>query len=159
MTIREGDPAPRFTLPDAPGHEVDVGERIGERPVVLLFFPLAFSSTCTAEMCAVRDEWERWEELDAAVYGISVDSPFVTERFREEHRLPFPVLSDFNREVAEAYGVLYEEFYGLEGVAKRAAFVIGQDGKIAFSWVSDDASLEPDYEAVRKATERSRFDG
>lgn len=159
MTIQEGDPAPRFTLPDAPGHEVDVGEQIGERPVVLLFFPLAFSSTCTAEMCAVRDDWERWEELGAAVYGISVDSPFVTERFREEHDLPFPVLSDFNREVAERYGVLYEEFYGLEGVAKRAAFVIGGDGTVAWSWVSVDASVEPDYAALREAVERSRADG
>ena len=159
MTIQEGEPAPGFTLPDAPGHEVDVGEQIGERPVVLFFFPLAFSSTCTTEMCAVRDEWERWEELDAAVYGISVDSPFVTERFREEHGLPFPVLSDFNREVAEAYGVLYEEFYGLEGVAKRAAFVIGEEGEIAYSWVSEDASVEPDYSAIRDVVERSGADG
>lgn len=151
--IREGDRAPGFALQAAPGEEVDVGAAIGERPVVLLFFPLAFSSVCTRELCAVRDEWARWGALDADVYAISVDSPFATARFRAEHDLPFPVLSDFNKEVAGAYGVLYEEWYGLRGVAKRSAFVIGRDGVVTYAWVTEDADVEPDYAAVRAAVE------
>lgn len=93
MSVRTGDRAPGFALPAAPGEVVDVGEAIGRRPVVLLFFPLAFSAVCTREMGSVRDDWSRWEDLDAAVYAISVDSPFVTRKFRDEHDLPFRVLS------------------------------------------------------------------
>lgn len=149
MSVRTGDRVPAFALPDRPGHEVRVEP--GGRPVVLLFFPLAFSSVCTRELSAVRDDWEAWRELGADVYAISVDSPFVTARFREEHGLPFPVLSDFNRDVAGRFGVLYEEFCGLRGVAKRAAFVVAPDGRIAWDWVSEDADLEPDYATIRDA--------
>lgn len=155
MSVRTGDVAPGFALPAAPGEIVDVGATIGERPVVLLFFPLAFSSVCTREMGSVRDDWGRWKELDAAVYAISVDSPFVTRRFSEENDLPFPVLSDFNREVSRRYDVLYEEYFGLEGVAKRSAFVVGPDGRVAYDWVSERDDVEPDYEAVRAAVEGS----
>lgn len=153
MSVRTGDEAPGFELPAAPGEVVDVGAAIGERPVVLLFFPLAFSSVCTSEMRAVRDDWSRWADLDADVYAISVDSPFVTRKFREENALPFPVLSDFNREVSRRYGVLYEEYFGLEGVAKRSAFVVGPDGRVAYDWVSERDDVEPDYEALLRAVE------
>lgn len=155
MSVRTGDRAPGFALPAAPGEVVDVGAAFGERPVVLLFFPLAFSSVCTSEMRSVRDDWSRWEDLDAAVYAISVDSPFVTRTFREEHDLPFPVLSDFNREVSRRYDVLYEEYYGLEGVAKRSAFVVGLDGRVVYDWIAERDDVEPDYEAVRSAVKRS----
>ena len=151
MRVLTGDPAPVFSLPDRPGNEVRVEP--GPRPVVILFIPLAFSAVCTRELCRVRDDWPRWRGLDADVVAISVDSPFVTAKFRDEHQLPFPVLSDFNREVAERFGVLYEDFYGLRGVAKRAAFVIGRDGRVAYDWVSEDADLEPDYEAIRAAVQ------
>ena len=155
MALASGDVAPRFALPAAPGEIVDVGARIGERPLVLLFFPLAFSSVCTAELCAVRDDWNDWADLNADVYGISIDSPFVTRRFREELRLPFPLLSDFNHDVGAAYGVLYEDYFGLRGVAKRAAFVIGRDGRIAWAWVSDRDDILPDFEEVRRAARSS----
>lgn len=151
--IQKGEKAPVFTLPDQPGHEVDFGAGIGERPVVLLFFPLAFSSVCTDEMCGLRDDWSAWADLDAEVYAISIDSPFVTQKFRDEHDLPFPVLSDFNKAAATAYGVLYEEFFGMNGVAKRSAFVIGRDGNVAYAWSTDDAGILPDFEAVRAAIE------
>lgn len=154
MSVRTGDRAPAFALPAAPGEVVDVGRTLGERPVVLLFFPLAFSSVCTSEMCAVRDDWDRWEELGAEVYAISVDSPFVARKFREEHGLPFPVLSDFNKEVSRRYGVLYEEYFGLRGVARRAAFVVGSKGLVVYDWVSERDDVEPDYEALRDAVER-----
>lgn len=156
MTVRTGDPAPSFTLPDRPGHDVDVDPGAAGRPVVLLFFPLAFSSVCTREMCRIKDEWEAWRDLDADVYAISVDSPFVTEKFRAENDLPFPVLSDFNRDVAADYGVLYEEYYGLEGVARRSVFVIGDRGEVVYDWVTEDSENEPDYATVREAVSRSR---
>lgn len=151
--IQVGEQAPVFTLPDQPGHEIDFGARVSDKPVVLLFFPLAFSSVCTDEMCGLRDDWSVWADLDADVYAISIDSPFVTQKFRDEHDLPFPVLSDFNKVVAAAYDVLYEEFFGMNGVAKRSAFVIGRDGKIAYAWSTDDAGVLPDFEAVRAAIE------
>lgn len=156
MSVRIGDPAPGFSLPAAPGEIVDVGESIGERPVVLLFFPLAFSSVCTSEMCAVRDDWARWADLGADVYAISVDSPFVVRRFRQDLDLPFPILSDFNRTVSRRYGTLYEEYFGLEGVSKRSAFVVDPDGTVAYAWVSDDDEVEPDWAAIREAIEASK---
>ena len=155
MPLTAGDPAPEFALPAAPGETVDVGERIGRRPVVLLFFPLAFSSVCTEELCAVRDDWGDWQALDADVYGISVDSPFVTARFREELGLPFALLSDFNHEVGAAYGVLYEDYFGLKGVSRRAAFVISADGRVAYAWVGERDDVLPDFDAVREAVRRA----
>jgi peroxiredoxin len=150
MPLSAGDIAPGFALPAAPGEIVDVGARVGERPVVLLFFPLAFSAVCTEEMCAVRDDWGSWKDLDAEIFGISVDSPFVTRRFREELNLPFPLLSDFNHEVGAAYGILYEEYFGLRGVARRAAYVLGADGRVAYAWVGERDDVLPDFGAVRE---------
>lgn len=149
--VREGDRAPGFTLPEAPGSEVDVGELIGREKVVLLFFPLAFSRVCTAEMRGVAERAEELEGHGARVFAISVDSPFVTRKFREEEGLPFPVLSDFNRVAATRYDVLYDEYHGLEGVAKRSVFVVDSEGRIVYRWVSDDAGVEPDYRAVAAA--------
>lgn len=151
MPLSKGDPAPRFALPSAPGETVDVDARIGKRPIVLLFFPLAFSSVCTEELCAVRDDWRAWTELNADVFGISVDSPFVTRRFREELDLPFPLLSDFNHDVGAQFGILYEDYFGLRGVARRAAFVLGTDGRIAYAWVSERDDVLPDFDGVRTA--------
>jgi len=159
MPLSTGDLAPGFALPAAPGEIVDVGARIGQRPIVLLFFPLAFSSVCTEELCAVRDDWERWQDLDAEVYGISADSPFVARRFRQELGLPFPLLSDFNHDVGAAYGVLYEEYFGLRGVARRAAFVVGADGRIVHAWVGERDDVLPDFGAVRGAVSAARTEG
>jgi peroxiredoxin len=156
MTVREGDVAPGFTLPMAPGEEVDLDEHLGREPVVLLFFPLAFSPVCTTELCAFADRWDELQELDARFFAVSVDSPFVTARFRENEGIPFPVLSDFNRDVSETYGVLYEELLGLHEVAKRAVFVIGEDGTVMYRWVTEDPGVEPDYDAVEGALRRAR---
>lgn len=151
MSIHEGDTAPGFTLPEAPGQEVDVGELIGRETVVLLFFPLAFSPTCTTEFATIRSRWNEFGGTGARVFAISVDSPFVTHKFREEEGIPFPVLSDFNRDVAQRYGVLHDELLGLEGVTKRAVLVIGADGNVSYRWVSEDPGVEPDYDAVLSA--------
>lgn len=151
MAIRTGDKAASFTLPAKPGDPIDVGAHLGTDPVVLLFFPLAFSPVCTKEMCTMRDDWSKWQALDAKVFGISVDSPFVTDKFRAEERIPFPVLSDFNKDVSAQYGALHEDLMGLRGVSKRSAFVIDKSGTVVYDWVSDDPRQQPDYEAIRQA--------
>jgi peroxiredoxin len=151
MSVRQGDRAPGFVLPARPGETEDVGACIGQEKVVLLFFPLSFSPVCTDEMCGLRDSWDQWTGLDAKVFGITIDSPFVTARFRSELEIPFPILSDFNREVARIYDVLHEELAGLKGVTKRAAFVIDADGTVVYDWVSDDPKQLPDFEAIRAA--------
>ena len=151
MKISVGDRAEPFTLPYEAGGTIDLGDYLGRDRIVLLFFPLAFTSVCTAEMCRLRDEWSAYASLDAAVFAVSVDSPFVTSRFRAEENIPFPILSDFNRTVSRDWGVLYEEFHGFQGVSKRSAFVIGTDGRVAYAWVSEDAGVEPDYEELLQA--------
>ena len=149
MAVQKGDPAPPIKLPAKPGEEVEA--RIGRDKVVLLFFPLAFSPVCTDEMCHMRDTWSQWESLEAQVLGISVDSPFVTDRFRSDQNIPFPILSDFNKSTAASYGVLHEDLKGLKGVAKRSAFVIGADGKVAYSWVTEDPTVQVPFDEVKAA--------
>ena len=151
MSIRTGDTASGFSLPMRPGELVDVGELIGSEKVVLLFFPLAFSPVCTEEFCTIRDEWTAYENLGAKVFGISVDSPFVNAKFAEENSLPFPLLSDFNRDVSRMYDVLHEELVGLKDVSKRSAFVIDADGTVVYDSVSDDPRVQVDFDAIRKA--------
>jgi peroxiredoxin len=149
MAIKTGDTAPAITLPVRPKEMVEVP--IGQEKVVLLFFPLAFSPVCTDEMCQMRDSWSEWEALDAKVLGISVDSPFVTDRFRTEEKIPFDLLSDFNKDVSSTYGVLHEDLIGLKGVAKRSAFVINADGKVAYAWVTDDPRVQVPFDEVKAA--------
>lgn len=143
-----GSVAPDFALPAVPGPDrVRLSDHRGET-VLLLFFPLAFSGVCTEEMCHLAEDWSRWEEAAATVLGISVDSPFVTRRFAEETGVPFPILSDFNRDASEAWGVLYPDFFGLEGVSKRSAFVVDGEGRVAYAWVSEDADVMPPFEEI-----------
>ncbi|MFW5653839.1 MAG: redoxin domain-containing protein [Planctomycetota bacterium] len=153
MAIRQGDAAQPFELPHAPGEKVNLADEFGKEKVVLLFIPLAFSPVCTTEMCHMRDEWSKWEGMNAKVYGVSVDSPFVTAKFRESENLPFPILSDFNKEMSSAYGCIHEDLVGLKGVSKRSAFVVGTDGKVAYCWISDDPKQQPNYEEVKAAVE------
>ena len=151
MTIRQGDTAPGFSLLAKPGEQVDVGAIIGTEKIVLLFFPFAFSPVCTDEMCHFRDTWSQWNGLDAKVFGVSVDSPFVVNRFREDQQIPFPILSDFNKEVCPQYGGLHDELIGLKGVAKRSAFVIGADGKVVHSWVTEDPRVQVPFDEIKAA--------
>jgi peroxiredoxin len=144
-----GAHAPDFSLSPAPGAPPVTLSELRGRPVVLLFFPLAFSSVCTEEMCDVAESWSRWEALGADVLAISVDSPFVTRKFAGETGARFPILSDFNKDAASAYGVLYPEYFGMRGVAKRAAFVVGADGVVAYAWVSEDSDALPPFDDIR----------
>ncbi len=153
MALKVGDKAVAVKLSPEPKQWIDLGDQIGKDKIVLLFFPLAFSGVCTKELCTMRDDWSKWSGLGAKVYGVSVDSPFVNVKFAKENNLPFPLLSDFNREASKAYGVLMEDLIGLKNVSMRSAFVIDRQGKIAYSWVAENPGVEPDYAAVRKAVQ------
>ena len=152
MTLDIGTIAPDFTLktktPDGL-QDITLSEHKGESNVVLLFFPFAFTSVCMAEACSVRDDLKAYDELNAKVYGISVDSPFAQEAMAIKEGLNFPLLSDFNKEVSQNYGVLYEDFIGFQGVSKRSAFVISKEGTVALAWSSDDPKQLPDFAQIK----------
>lgn len=148
--------ATEFTLPEAPGKTVASDFAAQAGPTVILFFPLAFSGVCTAACSAFRDQWADWQGLGARVLGISVDSPFTVAKWRELERMPFPVLSDFNKETCRAYGAFHEDLMGLKGVAKRAAFVIRKDGSVAYQWVSDNPGVQVDFDAIKAAVASCR---
>lgn len=155
-----GEKAPDFTLPNQDLQKVRLYDVLAKgRPVILLFFPGAFTSVCTKELCTFRDRMAMLEKANAEVLGISVDSPFCLKRFKEENRLPFDLLSDFNREVIELYDVYHEDLLGtgLRMVAKRAVFILKPDATVAYVWVSEDPRNEPDYdEVIAKAEEVAR---
>lgn len=150
MALQVGQTAPDFTLFDSTKKPVTLSDQKGSN-VLLLFFPLAFTSVCTAELCSVRDNFKTWEGLDAKVFGISVDSLYTLARYKEDQNLNFPLLSDFNKEVSKAYGSLYEKFgYEMRGVSKRSAFVIDKNGVIQYAQVLDNAGEQPSFEAIKK---------
>jgi peroxiredoxin len=153
MSIDVGSTAPDFTLPNQDREPVTLSARRG-RPVVLAFFPAAFSSVCTKELCTFRDRLSALNLADAQVYGISVDTFFTLKAFQNDQQLTFPLLSDFNKQVIRDYGVFNEDMIGLKGIAKRAVFVIDKDGIVRYSEVLADARSEPDYEKVFWALNR-----
>jgi len=145
-----GQPAPDFALTSSDKQTVRLSEQRGKN-VVLLFFPAAFTGVCTAELCSVRDSYDEYNNLDAQVYGISVDSPFTLAEFGKQNNLSFPLLSDFNKEASSAYGALYEDFVlGMKGVSKRSAFVIDKDGTIRYAEVLDNAGEQPSFEKIKE---------
>lgn len=154
MALPVGATAPLFTLrrKTADGlSDVALADSIGKRQVVLLFFPLAFTSVCTDEMCSVTQDLDTYATLGADVFAISVDSPFAQEAWAKQNYIRTPILSDFGRTAATAYDVIYPELVGLPGVAKRSAFVIGLDGKIKFAWSSDNPRDLPSFDAIKAA--------
>jgi len=146
-----GEKAPDFTLPLCDGERVGqftLSEHLGKN-VVLAFFPLAFTSVCTQEMCTFSDQLHAFGGLNADVYGISVDSPFALNAFIKAHNLRLKLLSDFNKEVSRAYDVLHEELMGLKGVSKRSVFVLDKEGIVRYRWVSDDPGKMPNFDEIR----------
>jgi peroxiredoxin len=150
MPVDVGANAPDFTLTSHERQPVTLSQQRG-RPVVLAFFPAAFSSVCEKELCTFRDSMSRLNDAKAQVYGISVDTFFSLKAFHDQQRLTFPLLSDFNKQVIRDYGVFNEDMIGLKGIAKRAVFVIDKDGVVRYRQVLDDARNEPDYEKVFSA--------
>ena len=154
MALSVGTKAPDFTLKTktADGLEdVTLSANYGQHQTVLLFFPLAFTPVCMQEMCGVRDDLSAYESLGAKVYGISVDSPFTLEVMAQQENISFPLVSEFNKDTAGNYDVLYEELIGFQGVAKRSAFVVDKEGTITHSWSSDDPHDLPDFDAIKAA--------
>jgi peroxiredoxin len=153
MSLTIGQKAPVFSLFDSSKNKVILSEQQGKN-VVLLFFPLAFTSVCTAELCNVRDNITLYNNTNAQVLGISVDSPFTLGKFKEEQKLNFPLLSDFNKEASTAYGALYDTFVmDLKGVSKRSAFVIDKGGIVRYAQVLENAGDLPDFKAIQATLE------
>ena len=149
MSLQVGDQAPDFKLKNTELEEVSLSDFKGKK-VVLHFFPLAFTGVCTTQLCTMRDNFGYYDGLNAQVLGVSVDSPFTLAKFKAEQAYQFPLLSDFNKETAAAYGALYEDFLGLKGIAKRSAFVIDEEGKVIYAEVLEDAGNLPDFAAINK---------
>jgi len=148
MPLNTGDKAPDFTLVDSDKNKIGLAEQKG-KTVLLLFYPMAFTGVCTKELCGVRDNIAQYNNANAQVFGISVDSPFTLAKFKAEQGYNFPLLSDFNKDVSAAYGSLYEEFIGwMKGVSKRSAFVIDKDGVIQYAEVLENAGDVPDFEKI-----------
>lgn len=151
--VEVGDRAPDFTATLAGGEayndvdEFELSDAIGDGPIVLAFVPAAFTGWCSSELASFRDGFERFEAVDARVYGVSVDLPFAQNVWAEELDLPFPLLADPTHEVIEAYGVVREGLYDVVTVAERSVFVIDAEGVVRYKWV-EDATEEPDWDAL-----------
>lgn len=150
MSIQVGQAAPDFTLYNTAKEKVSLSGLQG-KPVVLLFFPLAFTGVCTAELCNIRDNIAVYNQTQAQVLGISVDSLFTLDKFAQEQKLNFPLLSDFNKTAAADYGVLYDVFPAFEmaGVSKRAAFVIDASGTVRYAEICPTPGDLPNFQAIQ----------
>lgn len=145
-----GKPAPAFTLFDTDKKATALSDFKGQN-VVVLFFPLAFTGVCTAELCSIRDNIGTYNNANAQVIGISVDSLFTLGKFKEEQKLNFPLLSDFNKNASKAFEVLYETFpaFEMQGVSKRSAFVIDKEGMVQYEEVCATPGDLPDFAAIQ----------
>jgi peroxiredoxin len=150
MSYQIGDKIPSFTLQDTEGNQVTI-EAGTNNHTVLLFFPLAFSSVCTDELCSVRDNMKLYESLEAKVYGISIDSFFSLKAFKQSQNLNFTLLSDFNKVQSNNFGVLNDDHFGMIGVAKRSAFVLDGDMKLVHSEILEDAGNLPNFDKINEA--------
>lgn len=154
MSIVIGQQAPDFILRDNEKNVVTLSEQKGKN-VLLLFFPLAFTSTCTKELCSVRDNLAMYNQMNVQVYGISVDSMFSLDKFKQEQNLNFPLLSDFNKVASTTYDTIYETFFNdMVGVSKRSAFVIDEEGIVQYAEVLENAGEVPDFAAIKECLDR-----
>jgi len=152
MGLNVGAQAPDFTLKSKNANglaDIGLSDFKGQKNVVILFFPLAYTSVCTDEMCSVSQGLDAYNKLNAQVLGISVDSPFAQEAWAKANNITIPLLSDFNKEVSAAYGSQFADLLGFKGVAKRSAFVVDKNGVVQFASVSDDPKVVPDFEAIK----------
>ena len=148
--LKSGDKAPAFTLKSSDLKDVSLQDYSGKN-LLILFFPFAFTGVCTTELCSVRDGISDYNNMNAEVVGISVDSPFTLAKFKEDQQLNFPLLSDFNKEISKSYHAFYEEFVlGLKGVSKRSAFVVDKEGVIQYAEVLESAGDLPNFVAIKE---------
>lgn len=154
MILTQGSKAPGFTLRDSEKNEISLEDFKGQN-VLLLFFPLAFTGTCTEELCKMRDEKSYYDSVKAQIVAISVDSLFTLEKYKSVEGYNFPMLSDFNKDVSRSYGALYDDFVlGMKGVSKRSAFIVDKEGTIQYAEVLENAGELPDFEKINSALEK-----
>lgn len=156
MSLQVGQKAPEFSLYDTTKNIINLSDYAGEKSVLILFFPLAFTSVCTKELCAVRDDISRYDQAKVQVLGISVDSVYTLAKYKEEQQLSFPLLSDFNKGVSTSYETIYDSFSNMDmkGVSKRSAFLIDKQGIIQYAEVMELAFEVPDFQLInQKITE------
>lgn len=153
--MRKGDKVEDFILKNTNKESVAFSDFMekAEGKALILFFPLAFSSVCTSELCSIRDNMKLYKSLNANILGISVDSFYALREFKRSNNLPFPLWSDFNREVSKQFGILYDDFNGMKGVARRSAFVINQDFIVEYAEVLEDAGKQSDFKAIQEVLE------
>ena len=154
--VSTADSAPGIsaTLANGEVEAFELSDHLGDGPVVLAFFPGAFTPPCSNEMVALQEHLGDFEAAGATILGVSADSAFSQNAFREEHGLEFSLVSDMDRNAIEDYGVRIDiEELGLMGVANRSVFVLDDNGEVTYSWVADDPTNEPDYEALLDAVE------
>ncbi len=151
--VEIGEEMPKVKLVDTEFNEVSIPGDASGKPVVVAFFPGAFTSVCTKEMCTFRDSMAQFNSVNAKLYAVSVDGPFANKVFRDTNKLNFPILSDYNREAVEKFDVALNDFAKLKGytAAKRAVFVADAKGVVKYRWVSNDPTVEPDYAEINKA--------
>ena len=156
VVVRIGQKAPDFTLPDSEKKQRSLSEFAKSGPVIVAFFPFAFSGTCDKEMCTFRDGFGSLRAAGAQLLGVSVDSSYSLRAFSQTYNLQFPLLSDFNKKVVKLYGVLQDPWVGLgyKGVAKRAVFVVDKRSMLRYKWVTDTPSEEPPYNEVTRAVQK-----
>jgi peroxiredoxin len=148
MALEIGQKAPEFSLYNSDKNKVNLADFKGKK-VVLLFFPQAFTGICTSELCSVRDDIGRYEQADAQVLAISVDSVFTLNQFKQQQNYNFPLLSDFNKEISRAYDAIYEQWIlDMKGVSKRSAFVIDREGIIRYAEVLESPADLPNFDTV-----------
>ena len=151
MSVEVGAKAPDFTLPNQDRQAITLSEQLKKGPVVLAFFPGAFSGTCTSEMCTFRDSSPQLDTVGASVVGVSTDTFFTLKAWADAQKFSFPLLSDYNKDVIAKYGVVNPDMIGLKNIAKRAVFVIDRGGVVRYREVLDDARNEPDYAKIKQA--------
>ena len=152
--LKVGDTAPQFTLVNTDKNQTSLNDFEG-RNLLILFFPLAFTSVCTAELCETRDNMKKYESANVDVVAISVDSPFALDKFKSEQSLNFPLLSDFNKEVSRSYGSLYDNFvFDMQGVSKRSAFLVDKNGIIRYAEVLENAGDVPNFAAIKEVIDQ-----
>ena len=150
MSVDVGAKAPDFTLHNQNREDVTLSDELKKGPVVLAFFPAAFSGVCHQEMCTFRDSASDLNKVNANVLGVSTDTFFTLKAWGDQLKLNFPLLSDYNKDLIKKYGVLNPDMIGMKDIAKRAVFVIDRDGVVRHREVLEDARNEPNYDAVKK---------
>ena len=151
--IAVGSRAPDFELPGTIDETVHLADLLGQGPVLLLFYPLDWSPVCTSELCSLGADFNNFSDLGVSVSAISIDSIFSHKAFAEQNNITVQLLSDFNKTVAQDYGVLYPELMGLKGVAKRSVFLLDSEGIVRYAWVTEDPAQMPDFAEIKKQVE------